>query len=37
MKHIVRKKPDIARVNAIAQSLKLWVLVGCTRFHGHRV
>jgi hypothetical protein len=26
MKHTVRKKPDIARVNAIAQSLKLWVL-----------
>ena len=26
MKHIVRKKPDIARVNAIAQSLRLWVL-----------
>ncbi|KAF0170354.1 MAG: hypothetical protein FD160_3614, partial [Caulobacteraceae bacterium] len=22
MKHIVRKKPDIARVNAIAQSLR---------------
>jgi hypothetical protein len=26
MKHIVRKKPDIARVNAIARSLRLWVL-----------
>jgi hypothetical protein len=26
MKHIVRKKPDIARVNAIAQLLRLWVL-----------
>ena len=26
MQHIVRKKPDIARVNAIAQSLRLWVL-----------
>ncbi|KAF0182175.1 MAG: hypothetical protein IV086_00390 [Hyphomonadaceae bacterium] len=26
MKHIIHKKPDIARVNAIAQSLRLWVL-----------
>jgi hypothetical protein len=26
MKHVVRKKPDIERINATAQSLRLWVL-----------
>ncbi len=26
MKHTTRRKPDIARVNAIARSLRLWVL-----------
>ncbi len=39
MKHIVRRKPDIARVNAIARSLKLWVLeivAWVARFAGVR-